>query len=639
MEKHPDIFVVRRIKDETKVEPMPVGYFEYFFTSVDFFVLIPFRIRRSNKSIITCEKNVIHQIVCAAILFSTLICNIPVFLESLTVNIYADPIRLFDQEICLVQLLYSFVFYSVCWRKTERIMYFANLSSSNFLCGSKRKLVYAFISIYPVLLDTLMMDHFQDYVAFAVRSTAQGEWYRYVYRVITVVGYFGSIMLTNFLDMYIAVVTLSGYNIMRNSIVSIEELKKLDVAQMQWKQGDFSCLIEVAEKLQHFFATLNSIGSSIILTWFCMLVPWVSHKLVDSLPGTGADLVAVSFRVPDHKIRRKCDNLKREMKTIILQYDPKLFNGIAAFVHLEHALENVGIQGGFFFNLSYSFLGSAVGLIVAYAFLALQLRLNCYVLMIDEILDYVSFADKNEWHQYINEVVKLVGFLGSILLSNFIDTYITVVALSGYNIMRKSIVSIEQLMKCDVAQKKWKHGDFSCLIEIAEKLQHFFATLNSIGSSIILIWFCMCAPWVSNKLPDSLPGTMIDVVADSVLTLLTKVDKHIIGQIYYWSFIGLYLGFLVLCAEIRRECSNIKREMKRIILQYDPKLKTGEAALVHIEHALENVGIHGGFFFSLSYSFLGSTAGLVVAYVFLALQLRLNCCILTSVKTEEQLNV
>jgi len=48
--------------------------------------------------------------------------------------------------------------------------------------------------------------------------------------------------------------------------------------------------------------------------------------------------------------------------------------------------------------------------------------------------------------------------------------------------------------------------------------------------------------------------------------------------------------------------------MKKIILQYDPTLIWGKAALAQIELAFENVGIHGGFFFTFSYSFLGSVS-------------------------------
>ncbi|CAL8116282.1 unnamed protein product [Orchesella dallaii] len=333
-------------------------------------------------------------------LLASLICNVPIFLDGITVDVYADPIKLFGVEVKAVQVLNSFVFFNLCWRKSEKILHFANFSSSNFLCGSKRKFSYGFISILPLLLDVLLMDQFWDYVSFS----AQGDWNLYLYEIATLVGYVASVLLTNFIDTFITILALSGYNMVRKCSASLEELKKWDVAQKQWKQGDFSCLIDIAKKLQHFFTTLNSLGSSVILNWFCMCVPWVSYKLVGGFPGSGTELVGESvltllttvdkqvigliyywsfiglylgIMVLCSEIRRECDNIKREMKRIILQYDPKLRKGKAALCHVEHALENVGIHGGFFFNFSYSFLGSAAGLIVAYAFLALQLRLNC----------------------------------------------------------------------------------------------------------------------------------------------------------------------------------------------------------------------------------------------------------------------
>ncbi|CAL8102437.1 unnamed protein product [Orchesella dallaii] len=401
MEKHHDIFLVHRKIDKTNLEPIPAGYFEYFFTSFDFFVLVPFRLRRSNYNLITYKKNVLHQFLCAVLLFASLVCNGPIFLEAITANVYDDPIRVFSVELKTVQLLNSFVFFNVCWRKTEELIYFANLSSSNFLCGNEQKIVYAFISLYPLLLDLVLIDQFWSYVSFP----DEDHWYMYVYEIATqTIGFLGSILLTNFLDTYITVLALSGYNIVRKSVGSLEQLKRLDVARKQWKHGDFSCLIDIAERLQHFFATLNSLGSSIILNWFCMCVPWVSRKLVDSMPGTGADLVGESMLTSLTKInknvigqmyywsfiglylvimiicaeiRKECENIKRESKRIILKYDPELTMGKAALFTIQHALENVGINGGFFFNFSYSFLGSTAGLVVAYSFLALQLRLNC----------------------------------------------------------------------------------------------------------------------------------------------------------------------------------------------------------------------------------------------------------------------
>ncbi|CAL8116279.1 unnamed protein product [Orchesella dallaii] len=167
----------------------------------------------------------------------------------------------------------------------------------------------------------------------------------------------------------------------------------------------------------------------------------------------------------------------------------------------------------------------------------------------------MSCRSTENWWTYMFEIARLVGFVGSILISNLVDMYITVVALSGYNFLRKNVISLEELKQFDAAQKQWKQGNFSCLKDIAEKLQNFFTTLNSIGSSIILIWFCMCVPWVSHKLVDGLPGTGADLVGESVMTSLTTVDKHVIGLIYYWSFIGLYLGIMVFCAEVRREVS------------------------------------------------------------------------------------
>ncbi|CAL8131921.1 unnamed protein product [Orchesella dallaii] len=69
-------------------------------------------------------------------------------------------------------------------------------------------------------------------------------------------------------------------------------------------------------------------------------------------------------------------------------------------------------------------------------------------------------------------------------------------------------------------------------------------------------------------------------------------------------------NLVILKKNLIHQCDIVKRTMKKIVLQFDPKLMKGKAALVQIEGLLENFGIHGGFFFTFSYKLLGSVSHL-----------------------------
>ncbi|CAL8102479.1 unnamed protein product [Orchesella dallaii] len=223
------------------------------------------------------------------------------------------------------------------------------------------------------------------------------------------------------------------------------------------------------------------------------------------------------------------------------------------------------------------------------------------------------------WYMHLLQAAKLVGFLTGVVLSNFFDTYTTILAISGYDVINKTVTTLDNLKKESIGKMQWQNGDFSGLIDIAERLETFFDSLNSVGSHITLNWFCILVAWVSHRLIDSLPGTSQDFAKSEVAFVNPWMN-----MLHYWLYFGLYTLTLVLCAEVKRKCDHIHRTMKSIIIQHDSKLIHGKGALARIDLTLENVGIHGGFFFKFSYSFIGSAAGLVVAYTFLSLQLQLG---------------
>ncbi|CAL8102485.1 unnamed protein product [Orchesella dallaii] len=179
--------------------------------------------------------------------------------------------------------------------------------------------------------------------------------------------------------------------------------------------------------------------------------------------------------------------------------------------------------------------------------------LTCYPLLLNVLLiypycKYISFSAQGDWYLYIFQTTKLVGFLVDAVLNNFVDTYVAVLAISGYDIVRKNLAALKFLRENNISKEQWQNGDFSCILEIAERLENFFITLNSIGSHIILTWFCMLVTWISYKVLDSLPGTSQNFLGGGKSPFNPWVNMF-----HYWIFFGTYVLTLVLFAEIQRE--------------------------------------------------------------------------------------
>ncbi|CAL8102482.1 unnamed protein product [Orchesella dallaii] len=375
------------------IELSSPSYFEYFITSYNFIFLIPFRLRKSEENSIVCVKNIFHQIFCAVLLICNKAWAIYNFLNSINVNIYKEPFQLFLVVINITAFFLPVVFFKVFWKRSEEVSKFANLSKTNFLMY-KNKLFSAISTIWPFLLNALFIYHLRSALTFQ----AQDTWYMYLLQATQHVGLLVGIMLSNFVDTYVALLAISGYDIVRKTVTGLEYLRKSSNAKKQWQNGDFSNLIDIAERLETFFDSLNSIGSPIILNWFCILVTWASHKLLDSLPGSSRDFAGSEVTLWSSWInmlnywlyfgmyiltlvlcaetKRECDNIHRTIKQIVVQYDPNLMYGKGVLLRIKLAFDNVGIHGGYFFKFSYSFIGSAAGLVVAYTFLALQLQLS-----------------------------------------------------------------------------------------------------------------------------------------------------------------------------------------------------------------------------------------------------------------------
>ncbi|CAL8133741.1 unnamed protein product [Orchesella dallaii] len=524
----PDIFLVHMSKEQQRQleepEQFPVGYFEHYFTSYNFLLLVPFRLRRSSKNtnVIIIQKNLFHQILCGVLLLSSLMGFIQYLSGSINADIYAEPNKLFDVAINGTRLLYVVVFFSLCWGKRDEILNFANLSSSNFLC--KSKLFYAALSIYPHMLNALLLYQDWDW-DYDVPFTTQDNWFWYLYSATSLVGLLTSTLLTTFVDTYVVILALSGYNQVKSSAASIENLVQWKMAENLWKLGDFSCLIDVAEKLERFFISLNMIGSHIILTWFCMLVPWVSYKILDSLPGTSSDLgsesVLVTLTGADKRvigqiyywvyivlylgilvlcaeIKRECNNIKCNMKRLILKYNPSVTTGRAALVKIEHFLENVGVHGGFFFTFSYSFLGSVISGIVNLIGLAFSIKEIWTLSQIDLYTD----------PEVIFKVLTQAG-------ANHIKLVKSVIA-EGHNVRK-----LQELFT-----------------KMALNLKNYYDILNRFGRGFFLAWFFMVVPWLAYHFVENLPGMKL---------------LHFEKLIYNWVFIIFYGTILLFCAEARKQ--------------------------------------------------------------------------------------
>ncbi|CAL8116285.1 unnamed protein product [Orchesella dallaii] len=74
------------------------------------------------------------------------------------------------------------------------------------------------------------------------------------------------------------------------------------------------------------------------------------------------------------------ENFRSAVNETVFQEDPDLVaGGRGVMKKVKHYMQECGVRGGRFFIFSYGFMGSTVGLVVAYAFLLLQLHISASV--------------------------------------------------------------------------------------------------------------------------------------------------------------------------------------------------------------------------------------------------------------------
>lgn len=104
--------------------------------------------------------------------------------------------------------------------------------------------------------------------------------------VLAIIGLEISIFISNFIDLLLLTTALCAYQTISEYSRFMENLKKWSLSEKRWQQGDVSCLVVTARKIEHFFDQLNLVVSRVCQCWFLSIIPWMSFKFMDYFPGS-----------------------------------------------------------------------------------------------------------------------------------------------------------------------------------------------------------------------------------------------------------------------------------------------------------------------------------------------------------------
>ncbi|CAL8116252.1 unnamed protein product [Orchesella dallaii] len=475
------------------------------------------------------------------------------------------------------------------------------------------------------------------------------------------------------MKVFILVLALQGYTHSNyyfdlvQSFIKKNEDKKLWLSTTALKGCNKIILqyFEMIDSLQLFFERLNVFGGDIFLCTFCQIIPWVSRRIPDILPGKteSAGFSETLFRIffichsslvllLSAELTKQVEKFREAICDSIVNISTRESCEIQSILLLvHHKLKQAGMQGGRFFLFSYGFLGSTFCAITvaAGAFHHIRYLINesqqnlfqkpnriftvffrvigiwyqiCFPIFISGLLINImglsTFLTPNDCENVLSGdfqvVTKAVSWIENntavfvgmkthfpgkqecpCIVIDCMDVFVLIFALSAYQTAKSHRVAVEGVQIKHIYKKSKgfignigidnnfmqvvkRSDDF--YLEMAKSLKDFFSDLNSFASGFVCSWFCMSVRTLSYNIVQSLPGvTQVDRFKDIICERIAAQDS--IGSSK--SNVSFYKNF-----------------------QF-------------IEWTLKDCGLRGGNFFQFSYSFLGSTIGLVVAYAFLAM--------------------
>ncbi|CAL8133723.1 unnamed protein product [Orchesella dallaii] len=389
------------------------SYLELFFSFLYFLCIIPFKVKRRHGNELHLEKNRFQQTLCAFLHLSALYYQVQEIISDNKQDVSKDPQIIFTICFGIIDLLYILSGIITLWKKQreikkllERLHSETNVKPSKF--HFPKCILFCTVPFLACLLDICHLtfveeifsaksDKFENenFTELYLPSFQDCAWIQSGTEVICILTLLANIFLYNCLDTVLLILAISGYEVTHRYSRSGEELRKLKGAHVPNRMDVDALLhsnlvVNQSLNLRLYFESINKFASGFFLFWFCSFVPWTAIHAMESLPGVkgsgrGTVLYNCCYIAYYGIIMTLCVESKKQIdhyKDIvcgILLRQEGLFTFAASgntVKYVEYLLRDVSFSGGQFFHLSYKFLGSTVGTVVTYAFLALQFHIT-----------------------------------------------------------------------------------------------------------------------------------------------------------------------------------------------------------------------------------------------------------------------
>ncbi|CAL8102440.1 unnamed protein product [Orchesella dallaii] len=331
-------------------------------------------------------------------------------------DVMSAPLKVVPLAFTVSDALYVFVWVYTFWRKPLLLQsLIVEISTTQCLTEMRpwvlklKSLIFAslpfasFTFTYlhhgsPDALNSVIINSaiFSDYFnqtqstqAFSYQSNSTGNisaweiYYKMASRI-TGVGGIPGLFIFQCVETLVLILAISSYEITKSYAKSaanireeVESRRGLDRADLFQKYG------LIAKKLKAYFGGLNDFGSGFYFAWFCMIVPWLSFRPLETLRHDAFPytfmfnwtfiLIYIIILGCCAEARRQCELLNEFTQESAYELNSVAGEEIwTTLKYVKYAVSQCGVKGGRFFQFSYGFLGNTIGLIIAYSLLFIQ---------------------------------------------------------------------------------------------------------------------------------------------------------------------------------------------------------------------------------------------------------------------------
>ncbi|CAL8116249.1 unnamed protein product [Orchesella dallaii] len=205
--------------------------------------------------------------------------------------------------------------------------------------------------------------------------------------------------------------------------------------------------------------------------------------------------------------------------------------------------------------------------------------------------------------------LKIFSYLQTILTIGGHVSVVCTLSILAYDTTKKFIERAEKYCEQNSTSLISFADVRQCHIQLAQELKEYFEIVNGFGGGFFLSWFCLGVPWISYNLVQSLPG--VNILQRNVLLL-------------NWSIMLFYAFQMVYIAGARKQVEKLRDIHYEAVLQLaDPFSPEKRNSLDEIDFLLRNVGLWGGKFFMVSFTFLGSVITFIIHFTAIFFQSKL----------------